>query len=275
MLQVSIDEPLMAAGLDSLASVELRNALESALQMSLPPTFTIDYPSVAAMAQFIGSKLQAAGASSQPPAITVAHPITVRRPGAAAQQLDAVRLLFGFEEPMLAAAGRRTEPDVASDVAPAPSPAIAALPSSARVKAQVSAAVAAVLGKPLDSNAALMASGLDSLSAVELQNILQDIFKVALPATLPFNYPSITAIAQFVHSELAKAAGLAAASSSLAAGTPAILGSAVAGTLQTLPGFTIVYGSATRLPGMTTRVTQHMLMASGGLDVVQTVPLDR
>jgi acyl carrier protein len=35
---VSPDEPLMAAGLDSLGSVELRNTLEGALALALPPT---------------------------------------------------------------------------------------------------------------------------------------------------------------------------------------------------------------------------------------------
>jgi acyl carrier protein len=37
-IQVSPDEPLMAAGLDSLGSVELRNTLEVTLALALPPT---------------------------------------------------------------------------------------------------------------------------------------------------------------------------------------------------------------------------------------------
>jgi 3-oxoacyl-(acyl-carrier-protein) synthase/acyl carrier protein len=60
---VSPDEPLMAAGLDSLGAVELRNALEGALGLSLPGTLVFDYPSVDAMTQFISSQIPAAEAS--------------------------------------------------------------------------------------------------------------------------------------------------------------------------------------------------------------------
>ena len=56
-LQVSADEPLMAAGLDSLGSVELRNTLESSLAVTLPPTLVMDYPTAAAIAAYAASKL--------------------------------------------------------------------------------------------------------------------------------------------------------------------------------------------------------------------------
>ncbi len=47
----------MAAGLDSLGAVELRNTLESSLGMQLPGTLVFDYPSVAMMSQFLGLKV--------------------------------------------------------------------------------------------------------------------------------------------------------------------------------------------------------------------------
>ncbi len=43
---VAPDEPLMSAGLDSLAAVELRNAVASRFAVSLPATVAFDYPTL-------------------------------------------------------------------------------------------------------------------------------------------------------------------------------------------------------------------------------------
>ena len=53
--EVGHDQPLMAAGLDSLGAVELRNALAAAFGTELPPTVTLDYPTVAALAAHIAA----------------------------------------------------------------------------------------------------------------------------------------------------------------------------------------------------------------------------
>ena len=73
---VGAQEPLMAAGLDSLGAVELRNAVSSSVGMQLPGTLIFDYPSVSAIASFVcelaldGHESDAVdvsgGASSQP-----------------------------------------------------------------------------------------------------------------------------------------------------------------------------------------------------------------
>ena len=47
------DEPLMAAGLDSLGAVELRNTLESVTGLQLPGTLVFDYPSTAAITDLV------------------------------------------------------------------------------------------------------------------------------------------------------------------------------------------------------------------------------
>lgn len=65
--QVAPDEPLMAAGLDSLGSVELRNSLESVLALALPPTLIFDYPSAAAIAGYVAGRLPAAAAAASRP----------------------------------------------------------------------------------------------------------------------------------------------------------------------------------------------------------------
>ncbi len=52
---ISASQPLMEAGLDSLGGVELRNSLSSAFGMELPATLTLDYPSIAAMSEYLSS----------------------------------------------------------------------------------------------------------------------------------------------------------------------------------------------------------------------------
>ena len=54
---VGADEPLMAAGLDSLGAVELRSSLEGRLGLALPSTLVFDYPTVASLSAFLASKL--------------------------------------------------------------------------------------------------------------------------------------------------------------------------------------------------------------------------
>ena len=54
---VGPDDPLMAAGLDSLGATELQQNLADTLGLELPSTLVFDYPTVGAMAEFLGGKL--------------------------------------------------------------------------------------------------------------------------------------------------------------------------------------------------------------------------
>ncbi|CAJ1440834.1 unnamed protein product, partial [Effrenium voratum] len=88
-----------------------------------------------------------------------------------------------------------------------------------------------VLGEMLESEAPLMESGLDSLSAVDFRNqVAKQLPGLKLPNTLMFDYPSPQAIAKYAAAQLAPAAAPAAAPARLASaderGPLATLGSA-------------------------------------------------
>lgn len=51
--EVSPQQPLMEAGLDSLGAVELRDRVAAAFNTEIPATLTFDYPSVSAMSQYL------------------------------------------------------------------------------------------------------------------------------------------------------------------------------------------------------------------------------
>eukprot|EP00889_Picochlorum_renovo_P002067 jgi/Picre1/29097/NNA_004490.t1 len=53
--EISANEPLMSAGLDSLSAVEFRNDLESKFGIELPGTLVFDYPTSSSIAAFIST----------------------------------------------------------------------------------------------------------------------------------------------------------------------------------------------------------------------------
>ena len=55
--EIGQDEPLMGAGLDSIAAVELRNHVSSKYGIDLPATVTFDQPSVKALAGYLAAIL--------------------------------------------------------------------------------------------------------------------------------------------------------------------------------------------------------------------------
>ena len=64
----------------------------------------------------------------------------------------------------------------------------------------VLAAVARILGHAVDRSQPMTEAGLDSLGAVELLRSLEEDFAIQLPATLAFDYPTPTALADYIAS---------------------------------------------------------------------------
>ncbi len=56
-MSIDSEQPLMEAGLDSLAAVDLRNALIARFSIELPATAIFDFPTVAALAQHIAVQM--------------------------------------------------------------------------------------------------------------------------------------------------------------------------------------------------------------------------
>ncbi|GAX72979.1 hypothetical protein CEUSTIGMA_g431.t1, partial [Chlamydomonas eustigma] len=172
---VALDVPLMSSGLDSLGAVELRNSLEAAFGVSLPSTLVFDYPTIQSIVDYIKS---AALFKSGP---------------GYDDSSDDEGSIIGTEE------------DVSSP-SEGEGSSIAGSETSLtvdEVRRRVVEVVADVLGGGFDIDSTmgetpLMASGLDSLGAVELRNTLQTSFQTSLPATLVMDYPTPRAISTFI-----------------------------------------------------------------------------
>ena len=193
---------LMAAGLDSLSSVELRNSLEGKLGLELPTTLVFDYPTMAALAGFLASKIQPAAGTATEAALEDGSSSEV---AASEDSEDSAPPQAPRRRRRKATSCRAAHIAVGAGQQAAMSP----RSHQALMLQQVQDAVAAVLGSAdIDSQQPLMAAGLDSLSSVELRNSLEGKLGLELPTTLVFDYPTMAAMAGFLASKVQPGAGL-------------------------------------------------------------------
>ena len=67
---------------------------------------------------------------------------------------------------------------------------------------QVAACVSEVFGTEVAADTPLMAAGIDSLGATEIQQALGESLSAELPATILFDHPSINGIASLINQEV-------------------------------------------------------------------------
>ena len=67
--RVSLDAPLMEAGIDSLGANEVTRALGEALGVEVPGTLLFDHPSIGGIASMLGREVAAAGPVSASPGL--------------------------------------------------------------------------------------------------------------------------------------------------------------------------------------------------------------
>ena len=161
------------------------------------------------------------------------------------------------------------EPAAATPAAPlkASSSGRPAMPLQQVVQA-VKQAAADILGEQLGDGDSFPAGGLDSLSAVELASSLGRSLGLDLPGTLVFDYPSVSAMAQHIHSLLAPAqtAGGSAAGALVPAAPAALVTASDAAPAGTM---LISLAVAARLP------TGYGESVLGGADCISLVPFGR
>ncbi|MEY9969619.1 3-oxoacyl-(acyl-carrier-protein) synthase/acyl carrier protein, partial [Streptacidiphilus sp. MAP12-16] len=145
-----------------------------------------------------------------------------------------------------------------------------ALPSGERERVLlelVCARVAEVLGYTdagaVGSSRAFKELGFDSLTAVELRNVLNAVTGLRLPATLVFDYPSPVALAAFLLSEL------------LGSDADAVVASTVAtvGTSDDEP--IAIVGMSCRYPGGVESPEDLWQLVAGGSDAISGFPTGR
>lgn len=110
-----------------------------------------------------------------------------------------------------------------------------------------------MLGAPIAPDQPFMEAGVDSLGAAELRNAVAARFGIAdLAATVVYDYPTVTALAQHLAATLAPAAPPAAAASASLAAAPA--------HAMSLSRASAIIGLSCRYPGTETGIVAQLVI---------------
>ena len=142
---------------------------------------------------------------------------------------------------------------------------------AATVEAAVREAVRGILGTDVGAGEPLMAAGLDSLGAVELQSSLERQLGLKLPSTLVFDYPTVAALTEFLTGKLSQVAP-AGSSSALGASSFGLRGALIAAVPASGTATVAMLGTSWRSPH---GALNHLASATMGIDPVRLVPFDR
>ena len=156
--ELSLDNPLMDAGLSSTLAIQLTSQLEALLHRDLPGTLVFDYPTVRDIAAFVAS-LDATSSASSPlqsadPAATAGSDLTNLRQ--------------------------------------------ASLPEAQALERLVACLVTEITGDAVDPHTPLMEAGLTSAAAIQLTTALEETLATDLPGTLIFDYPTVDSLVTYL-----------------------------------------------------------------------------
>eukprot|EP00884_Botryococcus_braunii_P010940 jgi/Botrbrau1/19848/Bobra.0124s0084.1 len=226
---VTADDPLMEAGLDSLASLELRNRVSQMLGERCACNISFRLPHSTRIGKIYSTAIKWEACArprhshrpSTYPCLSIKeglHTIAKQVLGVAVSDdqplmeagldsLGAVELRNAisnayrihlpatilFDYPTLAALTGK----IIELVDPVKTP---ELPQdkSTSLTAMIRTAVSNLLGRDIEDTEPLMEAGLDSLASVELQNTLASMLRREVPATLIMDYPTISALCAYL-----------------------------------------------------------------------------
>jgi acyl carrier protein len=178
-----------------MGAVELRNSLEGLFSLTLPSTLVFDYPTTQSLSELISALTEAQQTFVTNRQQNLGDVLNLASVQAVPSSMRRTRREGGH---------RRREPE--RGLLHRQTSAVTMGVNFSQMLEKVIKAVQQVTGRSdVALESPLMSSGLDSLGAVELKNSLEAAFGVCLPSTLVFDYPTPSAIAEFIKTFLSSA----------------------------------------------------------------------